>query len=141
MAFNVLIVDDSSSMRTILKKIIRASGFDIGECHEAGDGKEALSVLADEWVDLVLSDINMPRMNGLELVSEMKKDELMRAVPVVMVTTEGNEKTMQKALSLGANGYIRKPFTPEDIRRVLNNIMGEPDGNDDDGEELEDGDF
>ena len=141
MAFNVLIVDDSSSMRTILKKIIRASGFNVGECHEAADGKAALSVLADKWVDLVLTDINMPRMNGLELVAEMKRDELMRPVPVVMVTTEGSEKIMQEAMSLGAAGYIRKPFTPADIRRILNSIMGEPDGQRDDVEELEGGDF
>ncbi|MBW1614822.1 MAG: response regulator, partial [Deltaproteobacteria bacterium] len=83
MAFNVLIVDDSSSMRAIVRKIIKASGFNIGELLEAADGKEALKALRDEWVDLVLTDINMPNMNGLELISEMKKDEVLKSIPVV----------------------------------------------------------
>ena len=88
MAFNVLIVDDSSSMRAVIRKIIRVSGFNVGEYLEAADGKEALKVLADEWVDLVLTDINMPNMNGLELIAEMKRDRMLQSIPVVMVTTE-----------------------------------------------------
>ena len=125
MAFNVLIVDDSSSMRSVIKKTIRASGFKVGEYWEASDGKEALEILGDEWVDLVLTDINMPNMNGLELICEMKKDPLINSIPVVMVTTEGSEKTFQASLSAGAKGYIKKPFMPEDIRQTLNSIMGE----------------
>ncbi|GAH22323.1 unnamed protein product, partial [marine sediment metagenome] len=74
MAFNVLIVDDSSSMRAIIKKIIKTSGFNVGECLEAADGKEAMKMLKDGWVDLVLTDINMPNMNGLELITEMKEN-------------------------------------------------------------------
>lgn len=73
MAFNVLIVDDSSSMRAVIKKTIKVSGFNAGEYFEAGDGREALEILSNKWVDLVLSDINMPNMNGLELIAEMKK--------------------------------------------------------------------
>ena len=142
MAFNVLIVDDSSSMRAIVKKIIKVSGFNIGKFHEAADGKEAIKVLADEWVDLVLTDINMPNMSGLELISEMKKDEILKSIPVVMVTTEGSENKIQESMKLGASGYIKKPFLPEDIKRTLSTIMGEDeDGprvyNDDD----EGGDF
>jgi len=125
MAFNVLIVDDSSSMRAIVRKIIKASGFNIGELLEAADGKEAIKVLMDEWVDLVLTDINMPKMNGLELISEMKKDEMLKSIPVVMVTTEGSEKRIQESMELGASGYIKKPFLPEDIKRTLSAIMGE----------------
>ena len=125
MAFNVLIVDDSSSMRAIVRKIIKVSGFNIGELLEAADGKEAIKVLTDEWVDLVLTDINMPNMNGLELISEMKKDEMLKSIPVVMITAEGSEKRIQESMKLGASGYIKKPFLPEEIKRTLSAIMGE----------------
>lgn len=142
MAFNVLIVDDSSSMRAVIKKIIKVSGFDVGECWEAADGKEAMKVLMNEWVDLVLTDINMPNMNGMELITEMKKDQLQRSIPVVMVTTEGAEERVQEAMKIGASGYIKKPFLPEEIKRTLSSIMGEAEHGqryyDDD---LEGGDF
>lgn len=141
MAFNVLIVDDSSSMRAIIKKIIKVSGFSVGEFLAAADGKDALKVLKDEWVDIVLTDINMPNMNGMELIAEMKKDELMHSIPVVMVTTEGSEKKMQEAMDLGASGYVKKPFLPEDIKRTLSSIMGEEDGQRDHDEDDEAGDF
>ncbi len=141
MSFNVLIVDDSSSMRAIIKKIIKVSGFGVGEFLAAADGKEALEMLTDKWVDIVLTDINMPRMNGMELIAEMKKDELMRSIPVVMVTTEGSEKRMQEAMELGASGYVKKPFLPEDIKRTLSSIMGEEDGQRCHDVYDEDGDF
>ncbi len=142
MAFNVLIVDDSSSMRAILKKIIKTSGFNVRECLEAADGKEAMKMLKDEWVDLVLTDINMPNMNGLELITEMKDNELLRSIPVVMVTNEGSEKRVQEAMGLGAIGYIKKPFLPEDIKRTLNSIVGETeDGQREHDEDYEGGDF
>jgi two-component system, chemotaxis family, chemotaxis protein CheY len=141
MSFNVLIVDDSSSMRAIIKKIIKISGFGVGEFLAAADGKEALKMLTDEWVDIVLTDINMPNMNGIELIAEMKKDELMRSIPVVMVTTEGSEKKMQEAMDLGASGYVKKPFLPEDIKRTLSSIMGEEYGQKDHDRDDEGGDF
>lgn len=141
MAFNVLIVDDSSSMRAIVKKIIKVSGFNVGEFLAAADGKEALKVLKDEWVDIVLTDINMPNMNGMELIAEMKKDELIRSIPVVMITTEGSKKMMQEAMNFGASGYVKKPFLPEDIKRALSSIMGEEDGQRDGDEDDEAGDF
>lgn len=125
MAFNVLIVDDSSSMRAVIKKTIRVSGFNVGEYCEAGDGKEALEVLSNKWVDLVLSDINMPNMNGLELIAAMKKNELMSSIPVVMVTTEGSETKIEEAIRLGASKYIKKPFFPEDIKKALQSLVGE----------------
>jgi len=141
MAFNILVVDDSSSMRAIIKRIIKISGFNVGEFMEAGDGKEALALLANEWVDLVLSDINMPNMNGMELIAEMKRNEDLKSIPVVMITTEGSEKSIQKAIELGANGYIKKPFTPEDIKKTLGGIMEvDEDGqreNDEDDEGLD----
>ncbi len=142
MAFNVLIVDDSLSMRSVIKKTIKVSGFKVGEYLEASDGKEALKILADAWVDLVLTDINMPNMNGLELITTMHDDQILRSIPVVMVTTEGSEKSIQKSMEMGAKGYIKKPFQPEDIKRVLNSIMGEAeDGESGDDESDEGFDF
>jgi two-component system, chemotaxis family, chemotaxis protein CheY len=125
MAFNVLIVDDSSTMRSVIKKIIKVSGFEVGNFLEAGDGLEALEVLRHDWVDLVLSDINMPNMNGLDLIGKMSEDDILKSIPIVMVTTEGSDEKVEKSKALGAAGYIKKPFLPEDIRLALCNIMGE----------------
>jgi two-component system, chemotaxis family, chemotaxis protein CheY len=141
MAFNVLIVDDSSSMRAVIKKIIKVSGFNVGQYLEAGDGNEALDILKKEWVDLVLSDINMPNMNGLELISRMNDDETLRAIPVVMVTTEGSEEKVNMARDLGASGYIKKPFLPEEIKKTLCTIMGEEISDERADNALEGGDF
>lgn len=142
MAFNVLIVDDSSTMRAVIKKTIKVSGFNVGQFLEAGDGEQALGVLKDEWVDLVLSDINMPNMNGLELIGKMHADEIMRTIPVVMVTTEAGDDKVKQSKALGAVGYIKKPFQPQDIKNTLCRIMGEEivDETDHD-DEFETGDF
>ena len=142
MAFNVLIVDDSSTMRAVIKKVIKVSGFNVGRFLEAGDGLEALNVLEKEWVDLVLSDINMPNMNGLELISRMHADEILQSIPVVMVTTESSDEKMKQSKELGAVGYIKKPFLPEDIKMTLCSVMGEdPDNGRNDDSEYEAGDF
>lgn len=142
MAFNVLIVDDSSSMRAVITRVIKISGFNVGAFWEAEDGKEAMKLLTDQWVDLVLTDINMPNMNGLELIKAMKEDDALRSIPVVVVTTEGSKKRMQESKRLGASGFIKKPFQPEDIREILSCIMGEKtDGQGDLDEEYGGGDF
>ncbi|MBU4010093.1 MAG: response regulator [Proteobacteria bacterium] len=125
MAFNVLIVDDSSSMRAVIKKVIKASGFNVGNYFEAGDGIEGLKILENDWIDLVLSDINMPNMDGMLFLSEMKKNELFSSIPVVMITTEGSEAKIQEAIRLGSSGYIKKPFSPVDIKNILSRLMGE----------------
>jgi len=125
MSYNVLIVDDSSPMRAIIKKIIKSSGFNMSQFFEASNGREALAVLNDEWLDLVLTDHNMPDMDGLELLEEMKKDEILKAIPVVIVTTEGSQKRMKEFMEKGALEYIKKPFTPEEIKEKLNTILGE----------------
>lgn len=128
MPYNILIVDDSKSMRQILRKILAVSGFKLGECLEASNGEEALSILEDNWVDLILSDIHMPVMDGFGLLRNLKKNNDWSDLPVVLVTTESNEDRIQEAISLGARGYIRKPFKPEEIRAHLNEIIGESDG-------------
>lgn len=126
MAYNILIVDDSEPMRAVIKKVIRSSGFNVGEFFEASDGKEALEISNNEWLDLVLTDYNMPRMDGLELLEEMKKDDMLKSIPVVMVTTEGSHKRVGEFIEKGALEYIKKPFTPQEIRDKLNHILGEP---------------
>ena len=125
MAYNVLIVDDSAPMRAIIKKVVSASGFDMGRFFEASDGRKALKVLEQEWLDLVLTDYNMPDMNGLELLEEMKKDDALKSIPVIMITTEGSEKRIEKFMEKGALDYIKKPFTPEEIKQKLKRVMGE----------------
>jgi len=127
MAYNILIVDDSKSMRKVIRKIIGLSGFKVGEYWEAENGQEALTLLKENWVDLILSDFHMPVMNGLELLRHLKQDESLRDVPVVFITTESNENRLQELLTLGARGCIRKPFHPEEIRAYLAKIMGESD--------------
>ena len=126
MAYNILVVDDSSPMRAVIKKVIKASGFDIGEFFEAGNGREALKVLDDQWLDLVLTDYNMPDMNGLELLKALKDSETLEDIPVVIVTTEGSDLRVDEFLHQGAVAYIKKPFTPEQIKSHLNRILGEP---------------
>ncbi|MBM4340031.1 MAG: response regulator [Deltaproteobacteria bacterium] len=123
MAYNVLIVDDSQTMRKVIRKTVTISGFEVGECWEAGNGQEALDILHSCWVDLILADLNMPVMNGLEMLRELKKDEIRGHIPVILITTEGSEKRLEEAYALGIKGYIQKPFHPEAIRDVLTRIM------------------
>lgn len=125
MAYNVLIVDDSQTMRKVIRKSVMISGFAIGDFWEAGNGLEALELLKHHWVDLILADINMPLMNGLEMIRVLKKDDMFQNIPVVLITTEGSEKRLEEAYALGIKGYIQKPFHPEAIRDVLNRIMEE----------------
>jgi two-component system chemotaxis response regulator CheY len=128
MPYNILIVDDSGSMRKVIKKVLTLSGFKMGECLEAGNGQEALDVLESHWVDLILSDIHMPVMDGFGLLRALRQKEGWNELPVVLITTESNEDRIKEAMSLGARGYVRKPFRPEEIRTYLQKIMGETDG-------------
>ena len=140
MAYKVLVVDDSSSIRAIIKKIIKVSGFDVAEFLDASDGREALRVLAANQVDLVLTDINMPEMNGLELIARIKGNDHLASVPIVVVSTEGSGKKMAQAMSLGAVGYVKKPFVPEQIKQTLNKILEVGSGGagfDDDDEDVD----
>lgn len=125
MAYNVLIVDDSTPMRAVIKKIVKASGFNVGRFFEAANGLEALKVLNEEWLDLVLTDYNMPDMNGLELVEEMKREETLKSMPIVMITTEGSRERVEEFMAKGVMEYIKKPFTSEQIKQKLKRIMGE----------------
>jgi two-component system chemotaxis response regulator CheY len=124
MAFNLLIVDDSNSMRTVVKKIVGLTGLQTNQILEADNGLKALDVLGGNWIDAVILDINMPAMNGLELLQRMSGDPLMQNIPVVMMTTDASEAHMKTAFELGAKGFIRKPFVPEELRKMLLEVLG-----------------
>jgi two-component system, chemotaxis family, chemotaxis protein CheY len=116
MTIRALIVDDSSVMRKIVERSLRQAGIDLAPVLEAGNGAEALVVLQENQVDLILCDVNMPVMDGLEFIKQLPGIPNAKSVPVVMITTEGSESHVVQALSSGARGYIRKPFTPEQVR-------------------------
>ena len=124
MPFNVLIVDDSWSMRSIIKKTIQISGFDVGEYFEGSNGEEALKVLNDTWIDVIVSDIHMPVMDGLSMLKALQNHDVFKTIPVVMVTTEGRGNRVEEALSLGARAYVQKPFTPQQIKEMLLSVIG-----------------
>jgi two-component system chemotaxis response regulator CheY len=115
-----LIVDDSSVMRKIIERALRQAGLDPLVVFEAGSGTEGLEVLKTQQVDLILSDINMPWMDGLEFLRQIRAQKLAPGAPVVMITTESSEEHVRQAILAGAQGYIRKPFTAEQVKeRVL----------------------
>jgi two-component system chemotaxis response regulator CheY len=119
MAFKILIVDDSLLARTALKRIIDMVDLDVESLHEAGTGVEALEILDSNEVDLVLADLNMPQMNGVELVHRMKEDSRLTRIPVVVVSTESSPGRIKELLSEGIKDFLHKPFTPEEFRSVI----------------------
>jgi two-component system chemotaxis response regulator CheY len=123
MALDVMIVDDSAAIRKILHRVLVQADVPLGAVLEAGDGKEALEKLKSASVGLILSDINMPNMDGLELLSALKNQDQTRGVPVIMVTTEGSSSRVMEAVNLGAAGYVRKPFTADQIKEKLAGII------------------
>jgi two-component system, chemotaxis family, chemotaxis protein CheY len=124
MAFTVLIVDDSPAMRAFVKRVLDLSGFDMSVCHEAGHGKEALELLGREWVDVILTDINMPVMNGEEFVQNLAAAESLRSIPVIVVSTDRTDDRVRQMISLGAKGYVKKPFQPEELREEMEKVLG-----------------
>jgi|ERR1700674_2333711 len=120
----ILIVDDSSVMRKIIERSLRQAGLEQAEVVEAGNGIEALAQVREGAFDLILSDINMPAMDGIEFLRQLATIESAKGVPVVMVTTEGSESRVVEALSIGAKGYIRKPFTPDQIKERVMPLLG-----------------
>ena len=122
-AIRALIIDDSSVMRKIVERSLRQAGVPLGQVLEAGNGAEALNILRSNPVDLILCDINMPVMDGLEFVRQMKAEGLAAEAPVVMITTEGSESQVVQAVSSGARGYIRKPFTADQVKEHVIAIL------------------
>ena len=125
MAYNILIVDDSKIVRTVIERAVHLSGADIGEIHQAANGQEALDALEAAWIDIVFADINMPVMDGVQMVEEMDRRGLVRDIPVVIVSTDRSEVRMQQLKAHGVREYLNKPFTPEAIRDILNICLKE----------------
>jgi two-component system chemotaxis response regulator CheY len=124
MSFSVLIVDDSCTMRAVIKKIVTLSGFKMSLCLEAGNGREALEQLKKNWVDVIISDLNMPEMNGVQLLQELSQDTLYKNIPVIIVSTDGSREWIVEVKRKGAKGFITKPFQSEEIRKVLHEVIG-----------------
>lgn len=124
MPLNIMIVDDSPVMRTFIRKVVDLTGLPVGEYCEAGDGEDALNTLRRRWMDLVLTDINMPRMNGEEFLRRMESDELLRGIPVIVISTDSSTCRIEQMLSLGARGYVSKPFVPEMLRDEVEKVLG-----------------
>lgn len=123
MAINILIVDDSSTMRKIVLRNLKQTGLAVNEVYQAGDGQEALAILADHPVGLILSDWNMPNMDGLGLVQAVRGNPAFAHIRIIMITTEGGDAKVSEALVSGANGYVKKPFTAEDLEKQLAPVM------------------
>jgi len=119
----VLVVDDSAMMRKVVLRILKMADVDFEIALEAGDGLEALTLLRENRVALIMCDINMPTMSGLQLLEKIKEEKLAVGVPIVMVTTESSEPQVRQAILAGARGYIRKPFTVEHIKNNVRPLL------------------
>jgi two-component system chemotaxis response regulator CheY len=120
---NILIVDDSAAIRKILQRVLGQAKVPISQVFEAADGVEALQMLKSHPIGLVLSDINMPNMDGLQLLSNVRAVDDWKNIPFVMITTEGSHAKVLEAVQLGASGYVRKPFTPDQIKEKLAGLI------------------
>ncbi len=116
---HVLIVDDSPILRAAIKKVVKLAGVP-----EAGNGVEALEVLETVWIDLVLLDLNMPVMDGEQFATELRKREDLQDVAVVVVSTEANRDRLDRMRALGVERTLRKPFEPEDLCRLIGEVLG-----------------
>ncbi|MBZ5591187.1 MAG: response regulator [Acidobacteriia bacterium] len=123
MPLDVLIVDDSAAIRKILQRVLAQTNLPLGKVSEAGDGREALDAMKQAKVDLILSDINMPNMDGLQFLSELKSNDQWKGIPVLVISTEGSQAKVMEAVQLGARGFVRKPFTPDQIKEKLASIF------------------
>jgi two-component system chemotaxis response regulator CheY len=123
MALNILVVDDSSVMRAIIIKTLRLSQLPLGEVHEATNGQDALKVVEGHWIDLALVDINMPVMDGEEMINRLRQNPATADLPVIIVSTEGSE-TRKEALRQKGAGFVQKPFTPETLRDAVLGTLG-----------------
>jgi len=123
MAFNVLVVDDSAVMRAMIARVVRLSGVPLGEMFEAANGEEGLRVVAEHWIDLVLLDVNMPVMNGEEMLRRLRAEPETCSLPVIVVSTESSETRVHALEELGV-AFVHKPFAPEELRATILRITG-----------------
>jgi two-component system chemotaxis response regulator CheY len=122
MPLNILIVDDSPAMRSFVRRVIQLSGLGVGTCLEAGDGAEALAVTSTQTVDAILTDINMPVMDGEEFVRRLRAGP-QAGIPVIVVSTDATAQRIRNMLDLGATGYLQKPFGPEQLRNEVERAL------------------
>jgi two-component system, chemotaxis family, chemotaxis protein CheY len=123
MACNVLIVDDSPAMRKFIRRVLSLSGLEMGEYFDAGNGQEALDLLHEHWIDIVLTDINMPVMNGEQFLERFSHDPLFESIPVLVVSTDKTKTRIERMLALGAKDYVTKPFQPEQLGLVMERLL------------------
>lgn len=123
MVLNMLVVDDSAVMRSVIIKTLRLSGLQIGEVHQAGNGAEALKILSENWVDLALVDLNMPVMNGEEMIEKVRQDPETSDLNIIVVSTEGSETRINSLREKNVE-FLHKPFVPEDLRELVFNLTG-----------------
>ena len=119
MSYNILIVDDSSLTRVAIKRIIDMADIDVKEVLDACNGQEALELLSENEIDMVLADLNMPEMSGMELIEKMQESEDMASIPVIVVSTESSTTRVNDLIEDGIKGFLHKPFTPEEFRTIL----------------------
>jgi two-component system chemotaxis response regulator CheY len=124
MMFSVLIVDDYDVMRGIVRRVLAMSGLHLADVFEAGDGLQALALLEKHHVDIVLADLNMPVMNGVELIAEMRRIPAFAAIPVIVVSTEGRVSRIEDIMKSGASGFLTKPFRPEEAAKLIAEALG-----------------
>lgn len=123
MGYNVLIVDDSMIIRKMVAKTLSISDLDISEFFYAENGRQALEQLQANWVDIVFADINMPEMNGVEMVQEMQQQDLLSSIPVVIISTERSRERIETLKALGVRAYLQKPFVPEEFTKVVKDLL------------------
>lgn len=123
MGLSILVVDDSTTVRSIITKTLSMLELPIESVSGAANGIEALEVMKSRWIDLVFTDINMPGMSGLELLEAMRADDIMKGIPIIVVSTEGSEERIEHIRAMGVP-YVRKPFTPETIKQVIEEVLG-----------------
>jgi two-component system chemotaxis response regulator CheY len=111
-------------MRTFVRRVLELSGIDVGTTVNAGNGQEALDLLRKQWIDVILTDINMPTMDGEALLKVLEADETLSAIPVIVISTDSTQHRVQSMLTLGAKGYVTKPFLPETLREELEKVLG-----------------
>ena len=134
----ILVCDDEEDIVKAIEIYLKMDNYEVLKAY---NGKEALDILGKSWVDVIISDINMPEMNGFQLLNALKDDDLLKNIPVIVVSTESREERMMEAYSLGAKGFIKKPFLPEEIRKILYDVIGVNEDGEYGDNEADDGDF
>lgn len=125
MGYTVLLVDDSETIRGAMERTFKMAKLPMEEVIHASNGAEAMEILKTRWVDIVLADINMPVMNGIDLIKGMKANAEWKEIPVAVVSTEGSTTRIHELENVGIAGYLRKPCRPEEIRDLLHSVLGD----------------